>query len=299
LIVGYAKEFDNKGVQTISQLYNDGKLVQKEKSDTLDIEERIVKDKNGKVLKRGYYKKNVPTGIHREYDVNGNVTNAFVYNELGQIVSKGLIQDDGSREGKWEYYFDDGEVKSTGLYLNNRQEGPWNFFYKGGKNEQKGSFSNGLLNKEWKWFYSNGELRRSENYVNGKREGLFYEINTFCDTVVKGNFLDGEKSGLWVISVGEVIEQGIYVNDLKEGTWKIHYKNGILAYQGDYSHGNPDGKHLYYYEDGSVREEQNYVNGIKEKNWKKYNQEGVLFLTIEYKNDRESKINGVKIEKIK
>jgi antitoxin component YwqK of YwqJK toxin-antitoxin module len=72
-----------------------------------------------------------------------------------------------------------------------------------------------------------------------------------------------------------------------------------LAYQGDYSHGNPDGKHLYYYEDGSVREEQNYVNGIKEKNWKKYNQEGVLFLTIEYKNDRESKINGVKIEKIK
>jgi len=219
-LVGYLKEYDNKGSTTLSQLYNDGKLLERDKNDTLDIEERVTKDINGKIIKRGYYKKGIPTGIHREYDSDGNVTNALVYNELGKIVSKGIIKDDGSREGKWEYYYDDGEVKSTGLYNNNRQEGDWNFLYPGRKKEQTGSFSKGLLNKEWKWFNDKGDLSRSENFVNGKREGLYYELNEFCDTVVKGYYKDGEKNGLWVISVGEVIEEGNYVNDFKEIIYK-------------------------------------------------------------------------------
>jgi antitoxin component YwqK of YwqJK toxin-antitoxin module len=296
---GYEKFYNKSGSLVLKQLYNDGKLVDKGNQDTLNIVERIIYDDNKRIVKKGYYREDVPVGIHREYDENGKVKNAFVYDEKGRIVSQGIINEDGSREGKWNYFFDDGEVKSEGLYQNNRQIGEWRFFFRGGKPEQIGNFSNGVLSGIWKWFYENGKDLRIENYVKGKRDGNFFEFSENGDTVTKGLYVEGEMNGFWSIDAGDVREEGNYVNDMKEGLWKTYYANGTLAYQGNYIQGNPDGKHIYYYDDGKIQEEQNYVNGIKEKNWYKFNEEGQLFLTITYQNDIETKINGFRIDKIK
>jgi len=296
---GYSKEYDKKGNISLALLYDSGKLVQKGKDDTLNIDERIVYDEKGKMLKRGYYKNNIPTGIHREYDSNGKVTNAFVYDENGKIVSQGIINDDGTREGKWDYFYDDGEVKSEGLYVNNRQDGEWKFFFRGGKTEQLGNFSSGVLNDIWKWFYPTGNVLRIENFSKGKREGLYVELSVSGDTIVKGTYLDGEKNGFWRTKSGDVIEEGKYVNDLKEGAWETYYLNGVLMYQGNYIQGNADGRHIYYYDTGRIREEQNYVNGIKEKLWRKFSPDGNIFLTVYFENDIETRINGINVQKIK
>jgi len=39
-----------------------------------------------------------------------------------------------------------------------------------------------------------------------------------------------------------------------------------------------------------------YVMGIAEKNWKKYDENGNLLITISYKDNREYRINGQKID---
>lgn len=298
-LTGHLKEFDPKGNVTLSELYDNGKLIKSGKEDTLDIEERITKDANGKIIKRSYFRKNVPTGIQREYDGDGNVINAYVYNEKGIIVSQGIVRDDGTREGKWNYFYEDGQVKSVGNYINNRQEGEWNFFFQGGKTEQTGKFSKGMLNGEWKWFYHNGKIIRVENFSDGKREGKYLELNISGDTVVLGNYLNGEKDSLWITKFGEVKEIGNYKKDLKEGIWKTYFLDGVLYYIGNYFEGNADGRHVYYYETGKIREEQYYANGFKEKAWKKYNPDGTILLTINYENDMETRINGIKIEKKK
>ena len=36
--------------------------------------------------------------------------------------------------------------------------------------------------------------------------------------------------------------------------------------------------------------------GIKEKNWKKYDQEGNLLMTITFKGDVETRVNGLKVK---
>jgi uncharacterized protein len=298
-LVGYAKEYDEKGNINLTLLYDEGKIVEKKGEDTLDIEERVVKDLNGKIVKKGYYKNNLPTGIHREYDGNGMVVNALVYDDKGNVVSKGIIRDDGIREGKWTYLYENGETRSEGSYVNNRQEGDWKFYFKEGKTEQLGSFTNGMFNGQWKWFYPNGNILRIENFSNGKREGLYAEFNQAGDTLVKGSYFESERTGFWKEKVGDIVEEGNYVNDLKEGIWKIFYTNGVLMYEGNYIQGNADGRHLYYYENGKIREEQNYANGIKEKVWKKFTPEGNLFITINYQNDIETKINGINIQKTK
>jgi antitoxin component YwqK of YwqJK toxin-antitoxin module len=294
---GYQKEFSPNGALILKQLYNEGKMLDLTKNDTLDLEEKIVYDDNKHIIKRGYYHDNIPVGIHREYNLDGSVKNALVYDEEGRILSQGIIKDDGTREGKWNYYYDNGEVKSEGNYTNNRQVGEWKFYYKGGTPEEIGNFNNGVLQGKWQYFFPEGKTLRVEEFQRGKREGQFIEYSLEGDTVTIGSYTEGEKNGPWKIKYGDVREEGSYVNDFKDGLWKSFYSNGSLLYQGKYIQGNPDGKHIYYYDNGKIQEEEYYVNGIKEKNWYKFTPEGQLFLTITYQNDEEVRINGFKVDK--
>ena len=44
-----------------------------------------------------------------------------------------------------------------------------------------------------------------------------------------------------------------------------------------------------------IAEEQYFSFGIRDRTWKKYDKEGILQMTIAYKNDKEIRINGVRI----
>ena len=77
--------------------------------------------------------------------------------------------------------------------------------------------------------------------------------------------------------------------------WKGWFSNGKLNYEVNYVQGVPNGKYKLYYDNGYMREEGYYSMGSKEKNWNKYDMQGTLYLTITYKNDKEFKLNGIKI----
>jgi uncharacterized protein len=296
---GYVKEYDIKGSLINNQLYRAGKIQNIEKSDSLDIEERITWFSDKKIKTRFYFKNNVPIGIHREYNEDGKVINTWIYDNNGKLIGKGIINDDGSREGKFSYFYDDGSVKSEGEYSNNRQNGKWLFYFKKGSFEQIGNFSNGFFQGLWKWFYPDSSLLRIENFNMGNKNGLYFELSQTGDTIVKGYYSDNLRSGFWMIKSGDVTEMGNFLNDLREGVWKAFYANNVLMYEGNYINGNPDGKHFFYYDNKIIKEEQFYVNGIKEKVWKKYNEDGTLFISITYQNDMETYVNGVKLEIMK
>jgi antitoxin component YwqK of YwqJK toxin-antitoxin module len=296
---GYFKEYNEKGTLINNQLYRDGKMQTIDKSDTLDIEERITYFPDKKVKTRFYFKNKLPIGIHREYNERGDVINSWIYDNNGNLSGKGIIKDDGAREGKFSYFYSDGSVKSEGEYRNNLQQGKWLFYFKKGVFEQTGFFSNGYFNGEWKWFYPDSSLLRCENFTNGRRNGFYFELSERGDTVVRGFYKDNLKTGYWIIQSGDITEKGIYANDLKQGIWKAYYSNNVLMSVGNYIDGNPDGKHIFYYDNKFIKEEQFYVNGIKEKVWKKYNEDGTLFVSITYQGDIETHINGYKLAIIK
>ena len=74
------------------------------------------------------------------------------------------------------------------------------------------------------------------------------------------------------------------------------YKNENNKFSGNYRQGLAEGKHKYYYENGVLKEERYYERGLKQKNWKKYDTEGNIVLTINYKDDIEKRINGIKVD---
>ena len=57
---------------------------------------------DGKLIYSGPYRNKIPVGIHREYGKDGKVTNAFIYNDNGLLLSEGIVDEAGNRNGKWK-----------------------------------------------------------------------------------------------------------------------------------------------------------------------------------------------------
>ncbi len=293
---GLYKEYDENGQITLLLRYKDGAIVEDDNIQDESVEIKDEYDDNNRIIYSGAYKRDKPIGIHRKYDINGDVINSYIYNDNGVKISEGIVDEEGMKKGPWKDFYDTGEIKSTGNYKNGVKEGKWTYFFKDGKIEQTGEYKNGKLNGEWTWYFNDGTVEREEEYYNGKEEGQFVEYNEAGEILTKGEYFDGEKEGEWFYKVGDHIEKGSYVVGLRDGKWKYFYENEELKYEGNYIQGNPDGKHKYFYDNNMLKEEQFYVMGIKERNWKKFDEYGNLLITITYKNNREIRINGVKVD---
>jgi antitoxin component YwqK of YwqJK toxin-antitoxin module len=296
LMHGYYKEYDARGKLTLTMLYENGAIVKSLVEDEPDIEIVNKHDQDGKLIYSGPFRKNIPVGTHREYGKDGKVTNAFVYNDNGLLLSEGIVDEAGNFNGKWKDLFPNGKVQAEGQFTDSRRTGLWKFYNQSEMVEQTGSYNSGRPDGVWKWYYEDGKILREEEYFQGQRDGIYTEYSPTGDILAQGRYTDGEKDGEWKYNNGDLIEEGKYIIGLKEGVWKSFYKNGKLRYKGSFSQGNPDGLQSFYYENGRLKEEQYFQMGIKEKTWKKFNEEGLPVIVIAYKNDMEFSINGIRIK---
>ena len=293
---GYYREFDGNGELLVAIRYERGVIMEEIDEDMKELlDMKSTYDEQGRLIFTGGYKEGIPVGIHRFYDTAGVVENAYFYNELGQKISEGIIDEQGRRSGPWKDLYTDGKVRATGTYLNNQKSGDWTYFFRSGGIEQKGKFERGRYRGSWTWYYPNGNPWREESYFNGREDGVFVEYDQEGNILTKGDYISGEKEGEWIYRVGDHQEKGSYVIGLREGIWRHYYPDGTLKYEGYYTQGNPDRRHKYYYPDGTLKEEQYYSMGIRERSWKKYDTEGNLVMTISYKQNEEQRINGIRI----
>jgi len=296
LIHGYYKEYDNRGKLVLTMLYENGAIVKSRVEDEPDIEIVNKHDQDGKLIYSGPYRNKIPVGIHREYGKDGKVTNAFLYNDNGLLLSEGIVDEAGNRNGKWKDLYSNGKVQAVGQFTDNRRSGQWKFYNISEKTEQTGSYNNGRPDGLWNWYYENGTLLKEEEYFQGKRDGSSTEYSVAGDIIAQGQYSDGEKNGEWKFKSGDMTEEGKYITGLKDGVWKSYYNNGKLKFKGNYVQGNPDGQQSFYFENGRIKEEQYFQMGIRQKTWKKFNEEGIPVLVITYKDDVEISINGVRIK---
>lgn len=292
---GYYKEYDTRGVLVLTMLYDNGSIVKSKVEDEPDIEIENRYNQNNRLIYSGPFRNKIPVGVHREFGDDGKVTNAYVYNDNGLLISEGIVDENGRFNGRWKDLYPDGKIRAEGQYADNRRTGVWKFYNSSGKLEQTGSFNNGRPDGLWKWYFDNGALLREEEYFQGLRDGIFTEYSPVGEIIAQGQFTDGEKNGDWKYMTGDNTEEGKYIIGLRDGQWKSYYPDGKIRFKGNYIQGNPDGQLTYYYENGRTKEEQFYRMGIRQKTWKKYDEEGIVTLSITYKDDVETSINGVKI----
>ena len=295
LLHGYYKEYDEKGKLLVTLLYESGKVTGSDIDNSAEID--IVNRYNdaGKLTYSGPFREGIPVGIHRDYNENGTVKGAHIYNDNGVLISEGVVDEEGNRNGAWKDYSANGVVIAEGNYTDNRRSGTWKFFNANGKPEQTGAYTNGRIDGTWRWYYPEGELLREEDYYQGRRDGPYTEFTRTGEIIAQGTYTDGEKNGPWKFISGDNSEEGSFLLGLRDGLWKAFYPNGKMRFRGEFNQGNPDGHHVIYYDNGRIKEERFYKNGLRTKTWKKYNEEGDVILSITYRDDVETNINGVSV----
>ena len=160
----------------------------------------------------------------------------------------------GKRDGLWEFYHPNGQLRAKGKYKDGKYHGYWEWYFSDGRLESKGPFKDGKYEGYWVNHYNNNQLRWEGVYSKGKRVGPW----------------------VWFYSNGGIVEKSNYMYEqpgVRIGQRVKYHQNGQLMEIGYYRHGRREGSWVFYEENGAKRFYQSpygddqgtgiYRNGIK------------------------------------
>ncbi|MFN5317501.1 MAG: toxin-antitoxin system YwqK family antitoxin, partial [Bacteroidia bacterium] len=100
-------------------------------------------------------------------------TEKYTNQKLKRIYHGNVIDGDTILHGSDNSYYENGQLKSIGKYVNGNAEGEFKWYHENGQLEEIKKYVNGKEEGEFKWYHKNGQLEGIEKYVNGKAEGEF------------------------------------------------------------------------------------------------------------------------------
>ena len=291
---GFFKYYDTDGnFQKIEKWEND--ILIEDAQETKKLDRKVEYHPNGKLKTEAYFFKGIPDGIRREYSPEGEVIQGYLFRN-GILLGEGIIDEDGKKQGDWKEYYETGELRASGKYLNSRPVGKWKYYFENKKIEITGSYTRkGEKDGEWIWYYPNGNLLSIENYAAGLQEGESFALSINGDTLEHGMYVEGEEEGRWIYVNDSVLVEGTYVFGKKDGIWKTYHPNGKLKRSESYSNDELDGKSFFYWENSTKKGEYTYINGLLNGNTYQYDEDGNLLYTTTYRMGVEIRYEGVKV----
>ncbi len=161
--------------------------------------------------------------------------------------------DRGRLHGPFATWWPNGSYRTTGFYRYGEHDGLWTEHEQTGFRRTESSYQNGKKHGRWVWREYGRDREAETTYRGGIRHG------PFADAEWRGNFENGEKSGLWVRTRnGDKEEEGYFSAGVREGGW-ILYRNGIPSARGRYERGLRVGTWTEYHENGIKRAEGDYA----------------------------------------
>lgn len=243
----------------------------------------------------GYTEDGIPHGIHRKYDKDGNVIASEIYDN-GIITGKGIVLKNGKKNGFWELYYDNGNLKAKGEFINGVKKGKWLYYYPNDSIESEVFYDRyGKKQGVQVDYFESGDTLLTVEWLDGYENGLFIQYNDSGKLVAKGNYIDGYEDGDWYYAWGDHVAYGKYSAGNKTDEWRHYYNNKQIVFKGKYENGLPVGKHLFWFENGNIKKFGKYKNGRKEGEWYYYSKGGKLIMVIDYENGLQRRYNGYKI----
>lgn len=128
--------------------------------------------KDGKPKVKGSYKYGKKEGKWETYFEAGGVESSEKYKDdqknggFSLYSAPGILKETGTQFGEkltgtYKYFFDSGKIKVQGNYsADGTKEGEWITFYENGKPDSKGSYANGVKTGKWLEHDANGKKKK-------------------------------------------------------------------------------------------------------------------------------------------
>ncbi len=132
---------------------------------------------SGELYKIYSYTKGKRNFEKKSYFKNGNLKSKS--NKIGNDKFYTEFFENGSlfieqviKNGYYKEYYESGELKNLGNYIDWQLSGVWKRFFKSGKTEWEVDYIDGYKQGKYKQFYENGKLKLEGSHHKGKKEGL-------------------------------------------------------------------------------------------------------------------------------
>jgi len=240
------------------------------------IFEHIRKSSNGKIL------------YIANYDQEGKLLEDIKeFNEEGLLIAK-YFKENEQFEKEFITYYDNGKIKQSLHFKGGKLHGKAEEFFESGEYKYRGHYVEGIHIGEHSTWYENGQLVRKEVYIDGKLEGdlkVYFEDGILAtsafykngelhgkylshtpqgDLVFEANYCEGKLDGKVIkyFDKGKISDTQEYKNGLLHGT-STHYASdeGITAIE-NYKDGKLDGEAVGYYQSGNMSYQNSYKEGL-------------------------------------
>ncbi|MGL1885890.1 MAG: TonB family protein [Reichenbachiella sp.] len=175
-------------------------------------------------------------GITEDYHLNKTSYKAIDYFISGAIQKTGNYSD-AEREiknGHFEWYYENGQLKEKGQYSKNMKTGPWDGYYKNGQQKEKGTYYEDTKKGYWWTWYENGQKKEERevvgqnNYhVQSRNKVMSHWDSLGNQLVVKGNGL----ATYYHKDTLSISSSGSFKKGFKIGVWKGYSKDNRLKYE--------------------------------------------------------------------
>lgn len=228
---------------------------------------------DGSVKKEVRYKDNAIDGYVKEYDKTGNLTDMKKFSYGKEVKNAPEL----AKPDIFKAYFDDGNVRYEGLYLNGMPIGTHYKFHLSKRCDSVRVYDDSTEKYTMQFKCFNLSVADSA-YVY--QEGYLLERGP-VDSLRRR-----QKEWIEYNITGEFRSKGTYVDDKRVGNWEFFYPNGKTEQKGRYDKkGRAQGEWVMYYDDGKILRKENYKNDKREGLLEEYTEDGKLITRGEYMDD--------------
>ena len=303
--------YNDNGVKTLVINYKEGKkngeriqystdeyTVENWEEDTI-IGSVNTFNSEGKLIKSVPYENGKAHGIAKQFDTSGTVTTISHYFKGVMTKRERINRRDkaGLKQGNWKFFWENGNLKTEGTYLNDKKHGFFKDYDENGNFLAVYKYENDELVEDAKEtkrldkktaYHPNGKVSITATYYKGQPEGIRREYDT-NGVLVKGYVFEkgilryegitdenGLRQGVWkeYYETGELRAKGKYKNSMPIEDWKFYFPDKTVEIEGSYDKkGRKNGEWRWYYPNGELLAVENYESGLLEGEFVEYDEE--------------------------
>ena len=106
------------------------------------------------------------------------------------------IDDNGMKQGEWKKYYQNGNIRYTGQFIDDKPQGLFYFYYESGElKAEKEFFHDGKAAATY-FFYKNGSLQSSGLYVNELKDSTWNYYSKDSILIMSEQYRQGKLHGI-------------------------------------------------------------------------------------------------------